>query len=786
MVYKKTQLMESVDESSTPINWKSEIDEIVDGYETEPAKGLVHGLQKDAIQNGWGHRKNKKGNKWRFVFELTESKGKQLLIFYDEGTTGLTGPNLSTYDINNRSDALPPDYKLARFTSMKYSGGNEGAGLYGRGKLLFQAASKEYSIYFDTLTEQEGYRANWRKLKVRDLRVGTKAKEGKEAKDFLKKEVGIEPLKKVGTRVIIVSPRDEIVKAIKNGEFLECIEETWWKIIEKGAIICVKYNGKQKTAKVPPDYANIPVNNQNGWKVWFKKNIEPRAKYRMKKLHFLISPQEINEELRGVYLYRKDMKVGCIELDIPPKIKKHFFGYIELDKYWEEEAENIEDLQHYGFKNKRLTAYQLLKETVNSEFEEFMEELGLKKKRHSEDEVLRKDFEEISREISEMLSRLDIEALGEGRKMEPILVRWAGAEFPSNNSVVTTGDEVKNIRFKIKNNLGTAQKISCALTIMHNENILDTLEEASLLIPPSEEIAFGPYNFTVKQPPLIRYEKLHIALMVKRQSSKGVINKKIVFYYDCMPAPRPEMGLSINIIDMNFPRENSSRVNTNEIITNIKYIIRNRTSETAYIGINIRTHNMESHMREVIQTLYKNRDIIIPPFSEEIINCPDIEFKKEIYESHLSKGIIELRASLSASKRFLKYELGDIIANAPRIKIYFNKNYDGEDVFSLFNSNSEPDNPRRSYIEDSSGGRRFILNISNPCYLRVKDDEYQRHSYLAEEILKQTICAYIKDSNFSVFEKEKSWFTGDDFNLVEMYNEMHLALDKLLAARYGG
>lgn len=45
---------------SPPVNWSSFLEQVRRDYETPPAKGVAHGLQKDAIQNGWGARSQKK------------------------------------------------------------------------------------------------------------------------------------------------------------------------------------------------------------------------------------------------------------------------------------------------------------------------------------------------------------------------------------------------------------------------------------------------------------------------------------------------------------------------------------------------------------------------------------------------------------------------------------------------------------------------------------------------------------------------------------------------------
>ena len=44
---------------SPTVNWSNFLEQLIRDYETQPAKGLAHGLQKDAIQNGWGARDGK-------------------------------------------------------------------------------------------------------------------------------------------------------------------------------------------------------------------------------------------------------------------------------------------------------------------------------------------------------------------------------------------------------------------------------------------------------------------------------------------------------------------------------------------------------------------------------------------------------------------------------------------------------------------------------------------------------------------------------------------------------
>lgn len=90
----------------TVINWPNKVIDIVDGYREH--RGVAHGVQKDAIQNGWDARLNKPyGRDWSFIFELVKGKsGRSFLTMTDKGTTGLTGRVLKPEELQ---EDLPPE-----------------------------------------------------------------------------------------------------------------------------------------------------------------------------------------------------------------------------------------------------------------------------------------------------------------------------------------------------------------------------------------------------------------------------------------------------------------------------------------------------------------------------------------------------------------------------------------------------------------------------------------------------------------------------------------------------
>ncbi|EKN69294.1 hypothetical protein BABA_10541 [Neobacillus bataviensis LMG 21833] len=762
-----------------PTNWKSNIDQVVAGYETEPAEGLVHGFQKDSIQNSWGARINKKGNGWGTRFQLIENEKGVFLCVEDWGTTGMTGPNIPMDEINNMSGDLDSEYRLARFSAMNYSGGNEGAGLFGRGKLLYSAASNDYNFIFETLTKKEGYRANYKMLEGNSLKVANIAYENEVARQYIKDNTELTPINKVGSRIIILNPRVEIVNAIKNGYFLNYIEETWWRIILKYHVtICVEYNGEVKTAKVPSVY-NDAIEEKNGWKAWKRNAYTLPAYHSVKKIELFVSEEEINEELCGVAFYRRDMKIGEIPLDIPAKIKNKYFGFIEVDNNWEAELALNEDLEHYGVKNKNKRCFQKLKFEVNNEHKIFMEDLGLIKKKTSEDQRLRQELTEISQGLDTFFNTINVESIGSrGQKKEKIEVSWAGIDFPnSNRDRLLTGDKIRNIKFKIKNNTGSTKKIEYKLSVTCKNQEVKNIATSIKEIQGSSEENFGPFELIIDSP-LVRYEKNIIALEVSI-AGKTII-KQIPFYYDTTPVSEPRHNFLLKNTSMKFPREESKRVNTNESLTEIKYTIENNTAEKAFIAFHLSTHNV-AQSNELIESIILKKDIVLNPYDKMEIDCPDIMFHQDVYESKIDQGKIEIRARISAAQDFLDYEMAEELSKGSKISVFFNQDPNGSgSTFSDFRTFTE-ESGKKSDLNNVDGNWVFDLYVKHPAYERIVDDEEHRKEYLAEEMLKQMVRAHIEEGNYSILSINGSQNEQifEELSPAELMEKIYFTIDYL-------
>jgi hypothetical protein len=344
---------------------------------------LEHGVQKDAIQNGWDACINKNpnyvGNNWKFEFELIEKPdGSSILLMSDFGTYGLTGQMLSG-DITE--DEVPPEEeRWARWESLALAKGQEDSlGARGQGKMILIGASCDYAIVYDSLREDGSYRMGGTQATNKSCPVFHS--DGEKGKREIKKRLDLEPIDHVGTRIIIINPVEDLISSIKSGEFLSFIEETWWPIIQKlGAKITIKHNGNILQAKTPSLFPiTEDTKEDKNFKTWIRENIKikfDKKQYNIKRLCFACDLEKDMPDIhRGVAVFRAGMKINYVKF--PDKIfRDKVCGYVELDEKVEKLLRKIETPNHYEFRN--IGIWRKLKDEIESELQAFgNKKLGL-------------------------------------------------------------------------------------------------------------------------------------------------------------------------------------------------------------------------------------------------------------------------------------------------------------------------------------------------------------------------------------------------------------------------
>lgn len=761
--------------------WGSHIRQVARGYRSGEAKGLAHGLQKDAIQNAWGARKNEK--KWGCSFELLQdSQGINYLLITDKGTHGLTGKIYE--DPDGIPDDLPPDERLARFENMNFSGGNYGPGLYGRGKLIFQVVSKQGSIIYDSLVDGNEYRLGRRFQEGRRLRQFQRVLTNDDAKKMLSGLTNgtLKPLSEVGTRVIIVDPIDEVIDSIKTWEFLEHINETWWEILHHPKVkISVSYNGEVKTASCPSLIEKLVEESFPKKKIHCKETDVISIKgapYRIKRICMAKADPSIPESLRGLYVQRKGMKVGLADLrDFPPDLEEHFLGFIQLDKEYEHFIEEAEDLEHYSF-SATYSSYRELKKYAQSQFDEFKKKLGYDVTTDkSTDEKAQDTLNVAEEKLSRIMDDFGLSGLGRRPRKKEIIITVESVSFPHKNSRVEIGDEIKNLVFIVRNKTNRGKKLKIVVETRNASGVLlEEIFSQRLGISGDQKKRVGPNSIKINSKKYPNREQIFCICRAEEDSTIKAQTRIPIFIG--IDAPQILEPVILKLIDVKFPKDESTRVNYNEEIRNIRYLVKNQLANDLAARFSVRTIDPENESPPIEEII--SQDFILKSFSEKEIEVPTVSIDEAIY-SIIGEGKVEIRTRVLSLKEQAGYKKGKKLAKHT-VRFWLNKDEPGFGIFEDKQTfHGGPDAPRAKVQQGSSDNRWiFLLNVTHPHYEAVRDEMDFSNAYAFELMAREALYIALYSEMYEPFIEPIR--QGDQpYEVSKIYN---VTLDKILAAYY--
>lgn len=496
-------------------NWPEDIRAIVDGYRAHTT--ISHAVQKDAIQNAWSAKKNKRGKGWNFIFELVEGDGRKYLLMTDGGTTGLTGRVLTPEEYEQD---LRGEERWGRFEGVAFTQPREERtlGSRGRGKFIFVGASKEYTVLYDTIRDDDIYRFGFRTVTRTESPLH--AVDGQDGKRMLSKITGgsIAPLSSVGTRVIIVNPVDELIEDIKNGNFLRYVGETWWEIILKyDANIKLRAFGQEQTARIPKEFPLLEDDSKQ-CKVWIKKIQRiPTGfgEFRIKELHIVYdSSRSVPEDISGVAIQRDGMKICSIEpMYLGREIAERLYGYVTFDSDTEEALLEDEGIEHYSYDFRR-SLPGVIKRFVEDEMTRFArEKLGYGVDAR---ELRRQQQRNAERRALVAINRFAKEVgvgVGPGRRKggggghgipKEIYIEVDAMDFPRLGDLrVNYGEGISNIKVKIVNDSDIEAIVRFKLFMRLSGRagrLIKTYTEQDITIPSQRSSDyFGPYQETFQE-----------------------------------------------------------------------------------------------------------------------------------------------------------------------------------------------------------------------------------------------------------------------------------------------
>lgn len=735
-----------------PQNYRNNVDWILGAY-TDAGVTFSNGFQKDAIQNAVGARRTHKWKNWKCDISLVKNLHGRYVVVEDSGTVGLTGSNTPAEEINEmmaRGEKLSSDERLSRFTSMFNSGGNTtGGGLFGAGKSVYSVASESYTYYFDSLREDGKYVANLNK----SGQVESVAFEGDAAKKFIFDNTGLDSKKSVGTRVIIESPKQELVASIVSGEIIPFIQESWWLIIQRlPEDSAITVNG------IP---VSVPDDIKKGTNNFELQNPETYTTGHKVKHFGLYVFDNGNNCWSGISYYRKGMKIGEIDIkEVPKKVEGKFWGYIEVDEQWEDDLSDIEDKVHFGVSKgkKNTVTYQYLKNYCNYKFKVNMVEWGYIKDKENEDKKLRDELKQIAEDIQDLFDKLGFEDLGKGPQKADFDVRWQDIAYPVEGTErVTTGEDLK-FSVRIKSSYATDKTFEYKLSVVNHQ----TSEVVSQIANDKIKVqsnTFKKIDFVHKitRENSAQFAENRIVLSVKSVGSGEEKKKDLPYFYDIDRSDNPREAVNLYLHECIMPTENSRRVNFGEALKSVAYKIENKRNHKLGYKLNVSVHNASDPSCPKIVDI---TSIVgeAAPF-EEIVTEPieEVVFDQGTYEQFLSAGELELRARLIANEDDPQFEKGDKITFY-HFKLFLNMDEkNGKNNSFDVESVDAPENYKRSWYT-AGGARKITLNVGHVAYLSVSDYPDVQHEYIREQMLKQYVLLYLAEGKYDMFGEQGKAF----------------------------
>lgn len=780
--------------SHMPQNDKQQIEQVVREYEGDPAKGLAHGVQKDAIQNAFGARAISDEVKacqkgWRCYFELIAIKGEEALVFWDEGTTGLTGDILSVDEIEKKSaeGLLGKEHanqRLARFLTRFESGGNVGPGSFGRGKLIFQGASKNYAILVDSLrSDDEKYIAFDRLIKGTQLKQQKIPFEGENAKRFIHEQTGgvLKPLNLHGTRITILNVKDEIIEAFRKSftaeadaegfyeAFSRMIEETWWEIIGFGAKVVLRLKGKDKEIKLTEPLKSILTakDQEKKFRVYEKKNLAvvvDSSVHKIKHLKFVVSPDPIDEDLREIWVQRKRMKVGSASkgIHLHHKIQKNFTGYVILEQSLEVLFEQKESTTHYSFdmRGRSGGAIAQVRHILRTHVEEFQRQLGLRTQ--SPQAKAQQDMLDTLKELNEQAEKLGLPtdfSIGTHKKDVEISIEAFTLPNPFSTRV-EIGNTIGPIIYRIANNTSTPQFIRLEVT-GEQRNKAD-----KVLMP--KEIDLNPnakhnenLSFVLNRGDYVNSEGLLIrARIFNRNSNEQMHQVSRMLWVGMEPPIKLQDPLTITSYAPMFPRAQTRRVELNESIKNIHFKVTSNVAIPLKVNLDIVVRKAKSPTQDVriLGTFVTQKGFVLSPLADTEFGVQEITITDQLFGSIFAEPPdarerkCEVFFSIRATENYpeLGKNIGDHLGPKKAIPFYCGIDPVGMSIFKNLDEKDQPDDGRRSWVDgDRATGYTFILNVGHSSYKLADElgDEFRKY-HIKEQMLFQAYLIAVEEKVF--------------------------------------
>jgi len=281
-------------------------------------ENLETAFQKEAIQNSWDARTDKKTAKdWLVnVYQFTDTNNLTHIVVEDSGTTGMNSKRWDGF-----SALWMPEKDVGD------------AGGKGQGKFVLMQASQPHVLFVESVSE-EGY--------ICKFLQDDKSSLDKQNLEISKEIPGATKLAHTGTRVWVYNVKDDFLKLLQAPEFQDSIVECWWQVLNKE-----RFSGKIHLFDKEVEYGILPKPVKEEERLTTRKI---GTFGRIKRLRLGFYGDTVPSNFDGIMVQRANMTICKINFDVSDAdYKGRFSGFIEFDKKLEEALKEIEKNDHCGF-----------------------------------------------------------------------------------------------------------------------------------------------------------------------------------------------------------------------------------------------------------------------------------------------------------------------------------------------------------------------------------------------------------------------------------------------------
>lgn len=488
------------------------LEAIADGYKTkiDHEHWLVDGLQKDAIQNSWDARVDKKhGLGWECGFGLLNIKNEKVLCIKDSGTTGLNGTKF--YSELEMGKILVRNEKgedLAYFLNSDWSAKSiEEGGNRGRGKFLFLYASKNKRIFFDSFRSSDKEYLFGEVYLDLDKQIKFKIDYGDEAKNVFRNFIDGKQtlLSSSGTRIFITNPDPQIEQSIQTGEIFSYISYSRWEIVKKYKAKIFVYDGKEKKYITSSIWYEDKEGNENN-KKYELETIKSGTDYKIKRLVLRYVPSlDLPENIRGVAIQRGGMTIERIKADelVHEEGMTDIYGWLEMEEKKPLENEmknNCEGPEHFNFSWTQKPA-KYLRDYLRNKIRDFAKELKIVSSEQARRNKVQRSAEvEALKSLLPLFKKLELYGKHKGTKTrkkatrkenEPLRLSAPDIVFPRDNRRVNYGEIIKNAYVIPINELDISLLVLIRVFLLSKEGKEILLEEKEINLSKNTNINVG-------------------------------------------------------------------------------------------------------------------------------------------------------------------------------------------------------------------------------------------------------------------------------------------------------